>query len=573
MRDYKFKNKKMKVALSIFILLIKLSTYSQESTFAITNVNVVTMKSDSILTNKTVIISGTRILKIQAFGDSLNISMIKIDGKGYYLMPGLVDGHVHLHKDKKNNIEFKFAPLYLSKGITTVFNMRGDSTHFAWRRRVKNDSILGPTIYTCGEFINEPYVVTIEDAENEVVKQEDLNVDFLKFHEYYSDDQERYLTTTGLSNDVFDELISTAQKYKIPITGHGLYDPNFERVLEKKMSLAHLGAYLEYQLIPDGSENFHYFRKLTKWTSTIIGVICSFIFFNAIIRKRKFIALLSLISVVFCFLFFSIWHNTIWFTNNMLIYSMIIIVLFLVFANVILVVVKRKPFKNKTLSKILNIALSVTLLIFAYSLKYWLPLFHKNTNEEVNKLIEKSSGISVFTTMLVNDSDWYNSDHDESLKYLGKELAERWSWKPEPQSFLSELINNGMKMTEWSRSEKLLLKKLKKGNVNLIMGTDAMGLFLIIPGYSAIYELKLINKWGLSPFETLQTATVNPAKFLNKENEFGVIKEGARADMILLKNNPLNNINALDSIKGIVLRGNWLSKHQLDSFTMQLKEQ
>jgi imidazolonepropionase-like amidohydrolase len=69
----------------------------------------------------------------------------------------------------------------------------------------------------------------------------------------------------------------------------------------------------------------------------------------------------------------------------------------------------------------------------------------------------------------------------------------------------------------------------------------------------------------LTPFEALRTATTNVARFLGQPNEFGVIKAGARADLLLLDANPLSDISATRRIGGVVLRGRWLTSLALDS--------
>ena len=48
------------------------------------------------------------------------------------------------------------------------------------------------------------------------------------------------------------------------------------------------------------------------------------------------------------------------------------------------------------------------------------------------------------------------------------------------------------------------------------------------------------------------------------EESFGQIQEGMDADMVLINNNPLNNISALKEISGVMVRGTWLSKDEID---------
>ena len=68
---------------------------------------------------------------------------------------------------------------------------------------------------------------------------------------------------------------------------------------------------------------------------------------------------------------------------------------------------------------------------------------------------------------------------------------------------------------------------------------------------------------GLTPYQALQTATVNTARYLRQSGEFGTVETGKRADLMLLDANPLENISATRQIAGVMLRGEWLPRDQL----------
>ena len=94
---------------------------------------------------------------------------------------------------------------------------------------------------------------------------------------------------------------------------------------------------------------------------------------------------------------------------------------------------------------------------------------------------------------------------------------------------------------------------------------------MLIPGSSLVRELTLLQLSGLTPFETIRTATVNSAKFLGKENEFGTIAVGKRADLILLDGNPLEELSAFSEPLGVMVRGKWLSREHLDTLLAKLQ--
>jgi len=74
---------------------------------------------------------------------------------------------------------------------------------------------------------------------------------------------------------------------------------------------------------------------------------------------------------------------------------------------------------------------------------------------------------------------------------------------------------------------------------------------------------------GLTPYQALYTGTVNVGKFYKQDN-MGVIKTGAIADLVLLDANPLKDIKAVSAISGVMLDGRWLSKSDIDNILKKL---
>ena len=122
------------------------------------------------------------------------------------------------------------------------------------------------------------------------------------------------------------------------------------------------------------------------------------------------------------------------------------------------------------------------------------------------------------------------------------------------------------KATEWTaalyagnssnkRFEKLFetIGKMHKTGVPFLAGTD-LGNPFIFAGFSLHDELEMFVKAGFTPMESLQTATINPAKFLGKEKDLGTVQRGKLADLVLLDANPLENISNTRRISGVVVR-------------------
>lgn len=98
-----------------------------------------------------------------------------------------------------------------------------------------------------------------------------------------------------------------------------------------------------------------------------------------------------------------------------------------------------------------------------------------------------------------------------------------------------------------------------KLGVNIMLGTDANDTY-IVPGFSAHEELSELVKAGFSPLEAIKAATIIPAHFLKLEEQYGSVNVGKFADLLLLDNNPLENINNTRSINTIFYNGRIIDK-------------
>jgi imidazolonepropionase-like amidohydrolase len=117
-----------------------------------------------------------------------------------------------------------------------------------------------------------------------------------------------------------------------------------------------------------------------------------------------------------------------------------------------------------------------------------------------------------------------------------------------------------------------IVKALHDAGARLLIGTDSPHPF-VMPGFSVHEELSNFVSVGISPYEALKAATVDAAEFMGVAGEFGTIKPGARADLILLENNPLEDVNNTSRIAGVMVRGHWRSRdslqHELDAMPLQ----
>ncbi|MCZ6500734.1 MAG: amidohydrolase family protein, partial [Gammaproteobacteria bacterium] len=107
-----------------------------------------------------------------------------------------------------------------------------------------------------------------------------------------------------------------------------------------------------------------------------------------------------------------------------------------------------------------------------------------------------------------------------------------------------------------------LIKALHEQGADLLLGSDAPQVFNV-PGVAAHQELELLVAAGLTPYQALRTGTVNPARYFDAEDQFGRIREGLSAELILLGGNPLLDITNTRNIRGVMIKGQWLDREQI----------
>jgi len=119
-----------------------------------------------------------------------------------------------------------------------------------------------------------------------------------------------------------------------------------------------------------------------------------------------------------------------------------------------------------------------------------------------------------------------------------------------------------------------LVPQLYAAGVNIVAGSDcgASNSF-VYPGTSLHEEVKLLVASGLTPAQALKTATVNGPKFFGIGNFYGSLQAGKCSDLILLDSNPLQDINAIDRINGVMANGKWYTSSDLSALLSTVKNQ
>ena len=108
-----------------------------------------------------------------------------------------------------------------------------------------------------------------------------------------------------------------------------------------------------------------------------------------------------------------------------------------------------------------------------------------------------------------------------------------------------------------------MMARLAAEGQGLLLGSDAPQLFNV-PGFSIHHEIDGMERAGLSPLQILRMGTIDPARFFGQEDTWGSVEEGKSADFILITGNPLEDLDALQALKGVMVRGSWYPKAVID---------
>jgi imidazolonepropionase-like amidohydrolase len=117
-----------------------------------------------------------------------------------------------------------------------------------------------------------------------------------------------------------------------------------------------------------------------------------------------------------------------------------------------------------------------------------------------------------------------------------------------------------------------VVQLLHKAGVPFLAGTDTPPGVYIFPGFSLHEELQRFVAAGFTPLEALQTATLNPAKFIQMEDRLGTIEPGKLADLVLLDANPLEKIENTQKIAAVIVNGRYFSRKDLQKILQGVEE-
>jgi len=209
-----------------------------------------------------------------------------------------------------------------------------------------------------------------------------------------------------------------------------------------------------------------------------------------------------------------------------------------------------------------------------------LPFFDDGrTTTGVREMAEAlaRAGIWVVPTLVVHESalrqhtDWPALLARPEMRYLNPATFRAWGWQETGESRARTPAGAARYRRTLGFFQTTLLPELQRAGVRLLVGTDAP-LPALVPGFALHEELRALERSGLTPYQTLVAATRNAAEYLGQAGEFGTIRVGQAADLLLLAANPLEELHALQTQVGVMVRGRWLPAEELQQRLAMLAE-
>ncbi len=164
-------------------------------------------------------------------------------------------------------------------------------------------------------------------------------------------------------------------------------------------------------------------------------------------------------------------------------------------------------------------------------------------------------------TMQFGDQPEFTESPD--LRYISKENRKLWAEAAQQyRSRLTPAFRDTLRQLDELSSR--ITRTHADAGVKMMAGTDSGGGGgWLVPGVSLHQEFDLLASVGLSPLKVLQMATCNGAEFLNRQDTLGSVSEGCAADLVLLEANPLESVQNLHGLWGVVRGGRFFSHQRL----------
>src|SRR6201987_1219204 len=175
--------------------------------------------------------------------------------------------------------------------------------------------------------------------------------------------------------------------------------------------------------------------------------------------------------------------------------------------------------------------------------------------ESLTKLLAQNQTWQV-PTLAWQRGGTFLDQRDLKHQPLDKYVPAYWrdvTWRRFTDEMMPDLLRDPLPLRQDYFARNLeMVGAMHRAGVPFMAGTDTAPGVYIIPGFSLHDELANFVEAGLTPMESLRTATSNPAKFLGMESKLGSVEPGKIADLVLLNANPLLDIKNTRKIDVVI---------------------
>ena len=462
----------------LFLCLVATSPAFTQSrakvVYAIKNVNLIPMDRERIIPGQTVIVEDGIITKISGQDTKPGNNLTIIDGRGKWLLPGFFDMHVHFFYEQGEHVNTCEAELkmMLANGLTTARILAGHPAYLEARNKVSEGLWTGPELIIASPQLVGRWPWPADFKNYEIVDiKEKAEAAVLKFK---SEGYQAIKITFMVKPEVYDEIIETARRAGIKVTGHVGPLVKLPRALKTGQQIEHMDEFID-MLLPDTTYNH--------------GQSVSDM---------------------------NIWRKEAWATV---------------------------PYLDEKKIPALAGAVKEAGIYVSPTNYFFVSTFGEIMTEEQ---IKQTAGYR-FIPSSIKKERWKNWDH-----------------------------YNKNAPPEQSRARYVYLRKqiayqLWKAGVPLMAGSDSPE-FFVVQGFSLHDELEMFVKSGLTPFASLQTATINTARYLGVDNRKGTIAPGKDAVLLLLDKNPMEDIRNTRAINTVFMGRKWYDKKDIEQMLKEAAE-
>lgn len=198
--------------------------------FAIKNVNLLSEDGQRMIENQTILIEDGHI---SAVDSTLTFSseILVLDGTGKYLIPGLIDAHVHLFQSRNDLL------LYIANGVTEIRELIGEEDHLEWKQEIEAGSI-GPKMH-----VFSPRIGSFESMEGLMMSftQGYVNINGPEdaretIQDFYDDGYDGIKIYSQVNKESYIAINKTAKKLGMPVVGHIPWALEFSDIWEYEQS-------------------------------------------------------------------------------------------------------------------------------------------------------------------------------------------------------------------------------------------------------------------------------------------------------------------------------------------------